>query len=119
MFQYAAKINRVLDGDTFDATVDLGFGVFNKQRFRVNNFDAPETWRPRNHLEAEHGARATHRAKELLDGQTVIITSTHLGIYGRYGATVTLPDGRDFVEIMRSEGFEKLPEYILDEGTDD
>ena len=89
-FVYAAKILRVVDGDTVDALIDIGFGMSTKQRLRIDDFDAPESWRPRNEAEKIHGEAAKARAKELLEGKDVIVnTSKAVGIYGRYGASIT------------------------------
>lgn len=112
MYKYKAKIINIVDGDTFDAEVDVGFSITVTHRFVVEGIDTPETWRPRNEAEKEHGQKATNRAKELLlDKQVIIKSSKFPGIYNRYGATVTLPDGQDYTEIMISEGFEKKVEY--------
>ena len=112
LYIYKGKVIRVVDGDTIDAELDLGFGITMKQRFRMNDYDAPETWRPRNEAEEKHGQAAKKRAEELLLGKLIYLKSSKVpGIYGRYGATIWLEDGRDFVEIMISEGFEKRDEY--------
>ena len=42
MFQYQAKLVEVIDGDTVDLLVDLGFGIHVKERFRLYGLDAPE-----------------------------------------------------------------------------
>ena len=42
MYEYAAEITRVIDGDTFDARIDLGFRCHTEQRFRLLGYDAPE-----------------------------------------------------------------------------
>ena len=110
MYEYKAVLVRLLDADTFDAKVDLGFNISVMYRFRVRDYDAPETWRPSNDKELEHGSRATEFAKKLLE-VPFTIKSYGIGIYGRYSADVTLLDGRDFVTIMKSEGFEKLDIY--------
>jgi len=110
MYEYSAKLVRLLDADTLDATVDLGFGISVKYRFRIKDYDAPETWRPRNNNELEHGRRATEFAANLLT-ESFIIKSYGIGIYGRYIADVTLIDGRDFVAIMKENGYEKLDSY--------
>jgi endonuclease YncB( thermonuclease family) len=82
------------------------------QRFRINDYDAPETWRPKSEAEALHGEAATARAIELLIGKEVVFESTKIpGIYGRYGANIWLEDGRDFAQIMISEGFQKKEGY--------
>jgi len=111
-YQYRAQINRVVDADTVDASVDLGFGIIVTQRFRIKDYDAPETYRPRNEAEKFHGKAATMRAVALLMGSNILLRSSKVpGIYGRYGAEIQLPDGRDFAEVMISEGFAKKEEY--------
>ena len=42
MFSYQAKLIEVIDGDTVDLLVDLGFGIHVKERFRLYGIDAPE-----------------------------------------------------------------------------
>ena len=111
-YRYKGRVLRVVDADTVDAKLDVGFCITITQRFRIDAFDAPETWRPRNEAEAEHGERATKRAVELLmDKDLIFCTSKTAGIYGRYGAQIFLPDGRDYANLMIYEGFEKRPEY--------
>ena len=113
MYTYKATITRVVDGDTFDADVDLGFGIVARHRFRIDGIDTPETWRPINENEHAHGEKATARAKELLEGKTLnLVTKKKSGIYGRYSAVVTIEDGRDYATVMIEEGFEKLDSYI-------
>jgi micrococcal nuclease len=112
LYQYKAKVIRVVDGDTIDADVDVGFGLTMRQRFRINNFDAPETWRPRNEAEKIHGEKAKKRANELLIDKDILLKSTKVaGIYGRFGADIWLEDGRSFREVMINEGYEKKENY--------
>lgn len=111
-YRYQGHVNRVIDGDTVDATLDLGFGMSTKQRLRIDDFDAPESWRPRNEAEKIHGNEAKARAKELLEGKDAIFTTSKaVGIYGRFGASITLSDGRLFKDVMISEGLAKKDEY--------
>ncbi len=111
-YKYKGRVHRVVDADTVDAYLDMGFNIFTKQRLRIDAFDAPETWRPRNEAENVHGKAATARAKELLEGfELVFTTSKASGIYGRFGASITLPGGRSFADVMISEGFEKKGSY--------
>ena len=112
LYQYKGKIDRVVDADTVDASLDLGFGITMTQRFRINDYDAPETWKPRNEAEKAHGKEATARAIELLVGKEVLFQSSKVpGIYGRYGATIWLEDGQNYAEVMISEGFSKKETY--------
>jgi endonuclease YncB( thermonuclease family) len=111
-YKYKGRIIRVVDADTMDVYLDMGFNMFTNQRLRIDDYDAPETWRPRNEAEKEHGLAATIRAKELLEGfELIFTTSKAVGIYGRFGASITLSDGRKFGEVMINEGFAKKETY--------
>jgi len=112
MYQYKAQVIRVVDGDTFEALVDLGFNVRARIMFRVNDLDTPEIYRPKSAGELEHARRASAFAKSVLsEGSWVIVDSTKSEIYSRWAANVTLPDGRDFATVMKENGYEKLKSY--------
>lgn len=109
---YNARVTRVVDGDTFDATVDLGFKVSTIQRFRLEGVDTPETWRPMSEAEYQHGLKATALVESLIQGKTITIkTFKEMGPYNRYSAIVTLSDGRDLAQILIEAGMSKLPSY--------
>ena len=83
------EINRVVDGDTIDVTIDLGFDLFKKERVRVAGVDTPEK-RTRNLEEKELGIDATNWLKEKLEGAVAgdddLIIRTELdGGVGKYG----------------------------------
>ena len=61
------EINRVLDGDTIDVTIDLGFDLYKKERVRVAGVDTPEK-RTRDLEEKALGIDATNWLKEKLEG---------------------------------------------------
>ena len=62
---YKAKVTRVVDGDTIDVDIPVGFGIIKaKQRCRVNGIDTPER-RTRNKAEKKLGLAAKVRMKEL------------------------------------------------------
>ena len=112
IYNYKAKITRVVDADTVDAEIDCGFGIIISKRIRLLNYDAPETWRPSCEEEYTHGLKATEKAKELLEGKVLYIeTGKDKGVYGRYLANIQMEDGNDFVEYMKSNGFSKLDKY--------
>jgi len=111
MYNYKAIVTRVVDGDTFDATVDLGFGVFKKHRFRLKDVDTPETWRPKTEAEKKHGLLATKYVIELIEHKSVILSSVKSAVYSRYEAYVTLQDGTDLGTLLIENGFEKLDKY--------
>ena len=83
-YEYNAKLIRVIDGDTVDAMIDLGFDVWIKKRIRLYGIDAPET-RTKNLEEKSHGFVAKARLQELLDAASgnFILVSQGVGKYGR------------------------------------
>ena len=83
------EINRVVDGDTIDVTIDLGFELYKKERVRVAGVDTPEK-RTRNLEEKELGIHATNWLKKQLEdtiaGDEELIIRTELkGGVGKYG----------------------------------
>jgi len=83
------EIDRVVDGDTIDVTIDLGFDLYKKERVRVAGVDTPEK-RTRNLEEKELGIDATEWLKAKLegavDGDDDLIIRTELdGGVGKYG----------------------------------
>ena len=83
------EINRVVDGDTIDVTIDLGFDLYKKERVRVAGVDTPEK-RTRNLEEKELGIDATNWLKKKLEdaisGDDDLIIRTELdGGVGKYG----------------------------------
>jgi len=110
-WEYKALITRVVDGDTYDADVDLGFRIRFKGRFRLHIVDTPETFRPVNEAEKAHGNQASVFVKDLIEGKEVILRTYYAGMYDRYVADVILLDGRDLGHLLILEGLEKLDEY--------
>jgi len=84
MYNYNATCVRVVDGDTIDAMIDLGFGVHVKKRIRLSGINAPES-RTRNLVEKKLGLAAKERLKEMLEGAANCfeLESKELGKYGR------------------------------------
>ena len=84
MYNYNAKCTRVVDGDTIDATIDLGFGIFVAKRIRLAGINAPES-RTRNKVEKKLGLAAKDRLISMLEGAANCfeLESTELGKYGR------------------------------------
>ena len=70
------EINRVLDGDTIDVTIDLGFDLFKKERVRIAGVDTPEK-RTRDLEEKALGLDATEWMKKNLE-DTIAVSYTHL-----------------------------------------
>ena len=83
------EINRVLDGDTIDVTIDLGFELFKKERVRIAGVDTPEK-RTKNLEEKALGLAATNWLKDKLEGaisgdDDLIIRTELVGGVGKYG----------------------------------
>ena len=83
------KIDKVLDGDTIDVTIDLGFDLYKKERVRIAGVDTPEK-RTRDLEEKELGIDATNWLKEKLEstlaGDDQLFIRTELvGGVGKYG----------------------------------
>lgn len=83
------KINRVVDGDTIDVTIDLGFDLYKKERVRVAGVDTPEK-RTRNLEEKALGIDATNWLKDKLTGAVagdddLVIRTELVGGIGKYG----------------------------------
>ena len=83
------EINRVLDGDTIDVTIDLGFDLYKKERVRVAGVDTPEK-RTRDLEEKKLGLDATEWLKDKLEGaidgdDELSIRTELVGGVGKYG----------------------------------
>ena len=84
MYTYNAKCTRVVDGDTIDAEIDLGFDIKVTKRIRLGGINAPES-RTRNKVEKKLGLAAKERLKEMMEGAANCfeLESQELGKFGR------------------------------------
>ena len=89
MYEYKAVVNRVVDGDTIDVTIDLGFSVWKKMRVRMEGINTPES-RTRDLEEKKRGLAAKDRLKSILEfnNNECILKVSGVGKYGRALATV-------------------------------
>tara|TARA_R100000231_G_scaffold35285_1_gene31261 strand:- start:464 stop:862 length:399 start_codon:yes stop_codon:yes gene_type:complete len=102
-FVYNAILDRVIDGDTIDVTLDLGFDVMlHKQRVRLAGIDTPES-RTRNLEEKALGLKAKERLTELCVG-SFKIQSLGKGKYGRILGIPFTEDGKSICELLIEEG---------------
>ena len=117
------EINRVLDGDTIDVTIDLGFDLYKKERVRVAGVDTPEK-RTKNLEEKALGLDATNWMKENLEGaiagdDELSVRTELVGGMGKYGRLLGwLYIGDEEVSLneqMITEGYA----HAYDEGTKD
>jgi micrococcal nuclease len=84
MFKYNAVLDRVVDGDTLDAIIDLGFDTWKKTRIRFYGINTPES-RTRDLEEKKRGLAAKDRLIEILQANDnkFILQSHGVGKYGR------------------------------------
>ena len=116
------KINRVVDGDTIDVTIDLGFDLYKKERVRVAGVDTPEK-RTRDLEEKELGIDATNWLKEKLDGaiagdDDLVIRTELVGGVGKYGRLLGwLYIGGDAESSLNEQMIEEGYAWAYDGGT--
>ena len=83
MYQYMCKLERVVDGDTIDVRIDLGFDIHHSARVRMMGIDTPES-RTRNLEEKALGLASKARLKELLKGKKIKLETSKEG-KGKFG----------------------------------
>ena len=99
MFTYNAFVTNVVDGDTIDVEIDLGFDIWHHVRLRLAGIDTPET-------STQAGKDARVYAKKHLEKRAVVITTYKPDKYGRYLADVIV-DGVSFNKTLIDEGMAK------------
>ena len=107
MFEYSCKLIRVIDGDTIDIDIDLGFGVWlRNQRIRMYGIDTPES-RTRDLDEKKYGLAAKAFLTEMLDDSHLIL-KTHKDERGKFG--------RILGEIWRTTNFadQSINNYMIE-----
>ena len=103
---YKSKVVRVIDGDTIDVDIPMGFGIIKaKQRCRVNGIDTPES-RTRNKAEKKLGLAAKVRMQELCAKECYIesLDGGKLDKYGRLLTNLYTLDGTNICATLINEG---------------
>lgn len=113
MYQYKAKIDRVVDGDTIDLIIDLGFKITTHQRIRLAEINTPETYNvKRDSEEYKKGMVSKNYVEKRLaenNNEVIIETDKLTGKYGRYIGTIRLSDSE--VSLNRELVDEGLAEW--------
>ena len=112
MYTYKISPLKVVDGDTIDAEIDLGFDIKVKKRIIFMGINAPES-RTRDLEEKAKGLAAKDRVKQLLDGCNNITLKSHgVGKFGRCLGEIMLDvvDGQEKLTIV------SLNELLINEG---
>ena len=113
MYEYKCKVIKVVDGDTVDVDVDLGFGIWiHNERVRIMGIDTPES-RTSDKIEDLFGEAAKSRVKELLSGEVILRTQVNKkgeDMKGKFGRVLG-----DFVIEKNSED-RMLTDVLIEEG---
>jgi micrococcal nuclease len=111
MYEYRVNVVKVVDGDTVDVDIDLGFGMWIKdERVRIMGIDTPES-RTRDKVEKVFGLASKARLKELLGKKAILKTQVSKkgedmkGKFGRILGDFVALDGRLVTEIMTEGGY--------------
>ena len=112
MYEYRCKVIKVIDGDTVDVDIDLGFHIIIKgERVRIMGIDTPES-RTRDKVEKKFGLASKARLKELIGGKSGPILKTQInrkgedmrGKFGRILGDFVTDNGRLVTDILVEEG---------------
>jgi len=109
MWTYRCNVLKVVDGDTVDVDIDLGFGIWQKnERVRIMGIDTPES-RTRDKIEKKFGLAAKAKLKTLLGKKAVLVTTINKkgeDMKGKFGRVLGdfLYDSKKVSEIMCREG---------------
>ena len=102
MYEYSCEVKRVVDGDTVDVVLDLGFDILYKCRVRLYGIDTPES-RTRNKDEKARGKMATVFLKEAIEkGEKVVIQTKLKDSRGKFGRVLgdVVVDGVNINQLM-------------------
>ncbi len=105
MYEYKCKVTRVVDGDTVDIDIDLGFGVWlHKERVRIYGIDTPES-RTRDKVEKRFGLLAKEFVKGFVKGSSVILRTQKYDAKGKFGRILgdIVVDDKSLSETMIQE----------------
>ena len=108
MYEYRCNVVKIIDGDTVDVDIDLGFGVWmRKQRIRMYGIDTPES-RTRDLEEKKYGLAAKDFLTGLLDDEGGIVLKTHKDGKGKFG--------RILGELWRTTNYadQSINEYMIE-----
>ncbi len=108
-YEYKAKITNVVDGDTLDLLIDVGFNIFLKERVRLYGINTPET-RTRDKEEKKAGLEAKEYVAKLalrVLYQGITIKTLKEGKYGRYLVMIYYYDGEQVKRCLNQDLIDK------------
>lgn len=98
MYVYTALIVNVIDGDTVDAVIDLGFKICSKQRLRLARVDTPERTQPGYAIAADF-------VREQCESKQVKVSTEKVSKFGYYLAEITLENGANLSDLLIEKKF--------------
>ncbi|AHW60492.1 micrococcal nuclease [Draconibacterium orientale] len=116
MYTYKATVDRVVDGDTIDLVIDLGFKITTFQRIRLRGINTPETYRVKKDSEEyKNGMKAKAFVIERIannDNEVIVETDKDVGKFGRYIGVIRLADNAQTLnDELVEKGFAVYAEY--------
>ena len=104
MYNYRFEVTRIIDGDTVDGIIDLGFDILTRVRVRLAGIDTPES-RTRNLEEKKYGIEAKEKLEELIDAADELSIQSHgKGKFGRVLGTL-YNNGNSINQTLIDEGY--------------
>ena len=110
MYEYKCKIIKIVDGDTVDIDLDLGFGVWLRdERVRIMGIDTPES-RTSDKIEKVFGLAAKDRLNSLLGGEAILLSQmtkggeNMKGKFGRILGNFKTINGDNVADMLMNEG---------------
>ena len=111
MYRYRVYITRVVDGDTVDVDVDLGFGmIYKKQRVRMVAIDTPES-RTRDLEEKFYGKQSKYFLESLLKDQKIQLVSHDKGKFGRILGELFVDGVEISINQLMIDNYRAVPYY--------
>lgn len=112
MYRYKVDVTRIVDGDTVDVDIDLGFGMtYKKQRVRLMGIDTPES-RTRNLEEKFYGLQSKAFLTSLIEeAKEIQLVSHEKGKFGRILGEIFDPDNVTSINQQMIDGFHAVPYF--------
>ena len=116
MFTYKANVVKIVDGDTLDVSIDLGFKIFTVKRIRLQGINTPETYGVKKYSEEyKNGMLSKNFVIEFVNNCESVVeihTRQERGKYGRYIATIFAPgSAKSLNDILVEKGYAVYVNY--------
>ena len=123
MYEYKCKVKRVVDGDTMDVILDLGFDVHHAVRVRLAGIDTPES-RTRDLDEKARGKLSKAFLKESIKGKKIVLKTKIKDAKGKFGRVIAnmcfnlghprLSGFKNFIQAMQVSDWERAAIEMMD-----